>query len=73
MITFYLQVKLVDAIEKGVMSREETCQHKVIVMFVNRVYLYSWITAAIHTVTGLRTCIIENVIIGYINIYYTCT
>jgi len=29
------------------MSLEETCQHKVIVMFVNSVYLYSWTTAAI--------------------------
>jgi len=40
------------------MSREETCQHKVIVMFVKSMYLYCWITAAIHVVTEL--CIIKN-------------
>jgi len=39
--------------KKSILSGEETYQHKVIVMFVNSVYLYSWITAAIYVVTGL--------------------
>jgi len=39
-------------LRKGVMSQEEPCKHRIIVMFINSMSLYSLKTAAIHVVTG---------------------